>query len=76
MLKRVWCKSNERYNIKCLNPTIKNSNSIMIWGCIYKDQVGPLVVVDGNLNAKKYIKLLKKNLLPILKDEEFSDFSF
>ena len=30
----------------------------MIWGCITYEGVGTLTVVDGNINAQKYIEVL------------------
>ena len=30
----------------------------MIWGCITYDGVGTLTVVDGNINAQKYIEVV------------------
>lgn len=37
--------------------------SVMFWGCFSKLALGPLVVVEGNMDAKKYIQTLKDNLL-------------
>jgi hypothetical protein len=30
----------------------------MIWGCITYEGVGTLTVVDGNINAQKYIEVV------------------
>jgi hypothetical protein len=32
----------------------------MIWGCITYEGVGTLIVVDGNINAQKYIEVIDK----------------
>ena len=36
----------------------------MFWGCFSKMGLGPLVVVDGTMNAVKYIDILREHLLP------------
>ncbi len=72
----VWRKVNEKYNVECLKPTVKNSVGIMVWGCFYKNQVGPIVLVEGTLNADKYIKLLKENLLPFLNELGIGEYIF
>ena len=72
----VWRKVNEKYNVECLKPTVKNSIGIMVWGCFYKNQVGPIVLVEGTLNADKYIKLLKENLLPFLNELGIGEYIF
>ena len=40
----------------------------MVQGCFYKNQVGPIVLVEGTLNANKYIKLLEKHFFPFLNE--------
>jgi len=64
----VWHKVNEKYNVECLKPTVKNAIGIMVWGCFYKNQVDPIVLVEGTLNANKYIKLLEKHFFPFLNE--------
>ncbi len=36
----------------------------MFWGCISKLGKGPLLVVEGTMNAQKYIEILKSELIP------------
>ena len=38
--------------------------SVMFWGCFSKQGLGPLVVIDGTLNAENYKNLLEEYLLP------------
>ena len=64
----IWRKTNERYNVNCLKPTVKHSVGIMVWGCFCKNKLGPLVLVEGTLNSDKYIELLDEYLLPFLID--------
>ena len=39
---------------------------LMFWGCIYKDGVGTITDVEGNINSAKYIDILDNNLLPVV----------
>jgi hypothetical protein len=41
-----------------LNPGRGVGVSLMIWGCITYEGVGTLIVVDGNINAQKYIEVI------------------
>jgi len=36
----------------------------MVWGCFCKDQLGPLVLVEGRMTADTYTRLLQRHLLP------------
>jgi transposase len=38
----------------------------MVWGCITYEGVGTLTVVDGIINAEKYIDILEDNLWPVI----------
>jgi hypothetical protein len=38
--------------------------SVMFWGCFSKVGLGPLVALEGNMNAEKYIELLRDTLIP------------
>src|ERR687896_167699 len=62
----VWRRSNERFDIDCLKPTVKNSIGVMVWGCFCNNRIGPLVIVEGTLNSDRYIELLEEHLLPFL----------
>ena len=42
--------------------TLKNSVSVMFWGCIGHNGVGWLVQCHGQINAGKYIEILQDNL--------------
>ena len=56
---RVWRKSNEKYHESCLVGTIKSGRfSVTVWGCIGWNGVGPIRIIDGRLNAAKYVELL------------------
>ena len=52
---------------ECINQTVKfGGGSVMMWGCISCDGVGPLVKVDGMMKAVDYIQLLNTSLLPYM----------
>lgn len=49
---------------ECMTATIKHPLSIMIWGCMSRKAVGRIQVIDGTLNASRYIKeILEPKLL-------------
>ena len=55
----VWREVGERYNVDCLKPTVQGGGgSVMMWGCISWEGVGPLVLVEGRLNM---IERLRKH---------------
>ena len=41
---------------ECLMPTMKHPLSVMIWGCMSRKGVGRIQVLEGNINACRYIK--------------------
>ena len=65
----VWRGVGERYNVDCLKPTVQGGGgSVMMWGCISWEGVGPLVLVEGTLDQYRYVNLLSKHLVPYLKE--------
>jgi len=49
---------------ECTTATMKHPLSVMVWGCMARSSVGRLQVLEGNLNADKYIKeVLQTKLL-------------
>jgi len=40
----------------------------MVWGCFTRRKMGPLVLVEGKLNASNYNNLLAANLLPFINE--------
>lgn len=54
---------------ECTTATMKHPLSIMVWGCMSRDAVGRLQVLEGTVNADKYIKdVLETKLLPSARD--------
>ena len=65
----VWRGVGERYNVDCLKPTVQGGGgSVMVWGCISWEGVGPLVLVEGTLNQCRYVNILSKHFVPYLKE--------
>lgn len=63
----VWRRPDERYNIECLNPTVKSGQQgVMIWGCFTKNNLGPLVRLEGRVTAAIYVDVLENNLLSFI----------
>ncbi len=38
--------------------------SLMVWGCISAYGMGSLHVLEGTMNAERYIKVLEQHMLP------------
>lgn len=54
----------EEYLPQCILPTIKHPTSVMVWGCFAASGPGRLHVIEGTMNAKKYIDVLHGTMLP------------
>jgi hypothetical protein len=39
---------------------------VMFWGCFSKHAFGPLLALDGTMDSRKYLKVLKNEVLPEL----------
>ena len=63
----VWRKSTEEWMPTCTLGTVKTGEpSIMVWGCMSNDGVGPLVLTEGSVTGKKYRDILQKHFLPLV----------
>lgn len=40
--------------------------SLMIFGCITYEDMGTLTIVNGNINASKFIDIIENNVWPII----------
>ena len=70
-------KVGEELSPKCLKASIKfGGGSVMVWGMISGDNVGPLVRLQGKVNAGVYKQLVKDHVLPVLRNstKQFSIF--
>jgi len=49
---------------ECITPTMKHPVSVMVWGCMSRNRVGRLQILEGTINADKYVKtVLEPKLL-------------
>lgn len=59
----VWRKKNAEMLPQNLVPTVKHSGgSLMVWGCMSAAGVGKLHFIEGTMDHKMYINILKENL--------------
>ena len=58
-------KVKERYNSKCIAPTVKHGGgSVIVWGCFSYDGVGELVKIDGIMKKEDYHRILQYSAIP------------
>lgn len=62
----VWRTLNEAYLSRCMCPPRQRRVSIMLWNCLTYCGVGTLCLVNGNINAEKYISVLENYLWPVI----------
>ena len=63
----VWRRSGERLAIDCTKKTVKfGGGSIMVWGIMSAAGVGPLVRIQGTVNADVYQRILSQHAVPCL----------
>ncbi len=48
----------------CYQRSVQKPASLMVWGCISAYGMGSLHVLEGTMNAERYIKVLEQNMLP------------
>jgi transposase len=65
----VWRLPHEKFDVGCMIPTTKHGGKgIMVWSCFCWKRLGPLVLVEGNMDSAKYQTILQQHLLPFLED--------
>ncbi|CAH1760180.1 1387_t:CDS:2 [Entrophospora sp. SA101] len=53
------------YKEDCIQPTVKfGGESVMFWGCFGWHGVGPLIVVEGNMDSNDYSNILAGHFIP------------
>ena len=62
-LKYVRRRVGEAYRPECCTPTMKHPVSIMIWGCMAWGAVGRLQIMEGTVNARKYVETVLERKL-------------
>jgi len=59
------CSAKEEGDIlACHQHSVKKPASLMAWGCISAYGMGSLDVLEGTMNAERYIKDLEQHMLP------------
>ncbi len=48
----------------CHQCSVQKPASLMVWGCISAYGMGSLHVLEGIMNAERYIKVLEQHMLP------------
>ncbi len=48
----------------CYQRSVQKPASLMVWGCISAYSMGSLHVLEGTMNAERYIKVLEQHMLP------------
>ncbi len=48
----------------CHQHSVQKPASLMVWGCINAYGMGSLHVLEGTMNAERYIKVLEQHMLP------------
>lgn len=69
----IGTRNDVRYQI----PTVKHGGgSVMVWGVFSAQGVGPLVEINGNMNAAIYKDILERNLLAYAEETMPQDWIF
>ena len=57
----TWRKVGYRYHTNHLIPTVKHGGGgVMVWSCFSWKGLGPLIIVEGNMNGEKYREMLSE----------------
>lgn len=71
---KIWREVNTSLSSRNMLPTFKHGGgSVMAWGCFSAAGVGNLHFIDGIMDAKKYIAILKENLHEIARKLGLND---
>ena len=69
--KIVWRRRGERFKDDCLEKTVKHGGGkIQVWGCFSYYGSGPMYWVKDIMTGAKYREILKRHMVPYLKDVE------
>ena len=72
---RVWRKTGEKQNPRCLMSSVKYPQSVMIWGAMSSAGVGELCFLKSKVNATVYQNVLEHFLIPSA-EELYGDADF
>ncbi len=59
----LWAKE-EGDHPACYQHSVQRLASLMVWGYISAYGMGSLLVLEGTMNAERYIKVLEQHMLP------------
>lgn len=63
----VFREPDEKWLAECIQPKPKGKGiSLMVWGCFCGRQKGPLVPVRQSITAVRYLRLLRRYLVPFI----------
>ncbi len=62
--RRVLRAKEERDFPACCQRSVQKPASLMVWGCISAYSMSSLHVLEGTMNAERYIKVLEQHKLP------------
>ncbi len=60
---RVLRSRKEGHLPACYERSVQKPASLMVWGCISAYGLGSLHVLEGTINAERYIKILEQQML-------------
>ena len=64
--RKVFRRAHERYNPNCVS-AVGDKRGVMVWGAISSADRSPLIFINGNLTARRYIdEVIRPHLLPFL----------
>ncbi len=72
---RVWRKSGEAQNPRCLKSSVKFPQSVMIWAAVTSAGVGPLCFIKSKVNSAVYQEILEHFMLTSA-DKLYGDADF
>jgi transposase len=62
--RRVWKFSNEGFHESHYTGTVKHDQKINVWGCFSYTGVGRIKLVNGLMDGKQYVSILRTSMLP------------
>ncbi len=68
----LWAKAHLKWTVSkweedlpaCYQRSVQKPTTLMVWGCISAYGMGSLHVLEGTMNAERYIKVLEQHMLP------------
>ncbi len=62
--RRRVLRAKEEGDLPVCQRSVQKPASLMVWGCISAYGMGSLHVLEGTMNAERYIKVLEQHMLP------------